>query len=908
MFDFNNNVLNITVLVEIELSPNGNLETPTYSGISDTVLKFSNRHCIISDEFYEGRILNDIVVEEKLQSLDRPISQLSTVQIEFSNIKSNGTGNGYFDDLLNVFNFYNKTVTIWCGAGTNKTNHFEQVFKGVIRFPDGVLHYDREKFVIEITDIRSRDEVTLPKRKFDRIQYPNIEGKSHGKYIPIVYGDWGDIIDVGDLQYPRIPAICIDTTTNKFKIADHPIKSLDGIYRKGDLLVAALDYNASDINLDEATFILNDYDEDNDDISVDCRGICFLDNKILSVIETPPDIISDLLIRRAGLDTSVVDNVSLSTNQAFIQDNFNDGDYTGWTVGSGTWNANSFYLENTVAGEIYQANTNFDDIRMSFRLKTGTSVGTTVLVGLLNLNTFTGANGYALGFGLYSIYVRRYDSGVLTTLGIITDGTIDFNVDSPTIALVRSNTGQLKVFLNGTLRFTITDTTYLTCTNVVMNMSPTSGNPWVDDFVLYNYTSLSSLNMYNIYKCRKYISEEINLFDLIGELCFETGLIIDINNGIYSALTFYPDFTWKLLDPKLFTYSDVIKDSFSAEEDSDRLYSNQITARYSYHPASVEQSEDNKYLRALTNSDQSAINATASTQELTFNYSWIYVDDNISEIVNNYLRFFGSSSPIDVITATFGYKGLVLKLNEIIRLTYAKYNERECKIVGYRKNLCKGLTEVILYAYPDIKHSGLLTDDFQITYALSDDGGAFTDETVDAKDIGLDDVTLLPAVPVVNDAFYVGYTTQKFGGVYFDISTAGVGTWGITWEYYNGTSWGALSNVTDNTTGFTVQGVNIITYDVPTDWAQVAVNGLTAYWIRGRVSSYTAITTQPLGAMIYLPMLFPDYLGSKQMDSWDSTWTNDMQNYARSKACFSCDESGYLIKGDEDSKDLWGYS
>lgn len=124
-----------------------------------------------------------------------------------------------------------------------------------------------------------------------------------------------------------------------------------------------------------------------------------------------------------------------------------------------------------------------------------------------------------------------------------------------------------------------------------------------------------------------------------------------------------------------------------------------------------------------------------------------------------------------------------------------------------------------------------------------DDGGSFTDETTDAGDNGADDVLPLPTTPATNDAFYIG-DGDIFDRVSQEITTAGVGTWTITWEYYNG-SWTALSNVVDNTTGFTVAGLKVLSYDLPTDWQDVSVNGTTKKWIRGRVSAFTSITTQP---------------------------------------------------------------
>jgi len=134
--------------------------------------------------------------------------------------------------------------------------------------------------------------------------------------------------------------------------------------------------------------------------------------------------------------------------------------------------------------------------------------------------------------------------------------------------------------------------------------------------------------------------------------------------------------------------------------------------------------------------------------------------------------------------------------------------------------------------------------------AVADDGGVQTDETTAANDSTANDMTLLPATPALDDAYYFGCSTPK-DFLRINIGTAGEGTWTITWEYWNG-AWTALSGVTDGTSGFTAAaGNHDVTYTFPTDWAETAVNGITSYWIRARVSAYTSVTTQPLGTQAW---------------------------------------------------------
>lgn len=132
--------------------------------------------------------------------------------------------------------------------------------------------------------------------------------------------------------------------------------------------------------------------------------------------------------------------------------------------------------------------------------------------------------------------------------------------------------------------------------------------------------------------------------------------------------------------------------------------------------------------------------------------------------------------------------------------------------------------------------------------AIADDGGVTTDETTAAGNATVNDMTLLPAVPAVNDAYYFG-SLSLFDSIGITIGTAGVGVWTITWEYWDGDSWDALAGVSDGTAGFTVTGR--VDFTRPDDWAQTTVATFSAYWVRARVSAYTSIVTQPKGTQAW---------------------------------------------------------
>jgi hypothetical protein len=133
--------------------------------------------------------------------------------------------------------------------------------------------------------------------------------------------------------------------------------------------------------------------------------------------------------------------------------------------------------------------------------------------------------------------------------------------------------------------------------------------------------------------------------------------------------------------------------------------------------------------------------------------------------------------------------------------------------------------------------------------AIAEDTPAFTDETEEASSNTTADMTLLPAVPIVNDAYYLAHNEQ-FSRLKLTVST--VLTFSvqptITWEYWNG-AWVSLSGVSDGTSGFETLGQGLVTFTLPGDWATTTVNSQgPLYYVRARLSTAGTITQVPIGS------------------------------------------------------------
>jgi len=136
-----------------------------------------------------------------------------------------------------------------------------------------------------------------------------------------------------------------------------------------------------------------------------------------------------------------------------------------------------------------------------------------------------------------------------------------------------------------------------------------------------------------------------------------------------------------------------------------------------------------------------------------------------------------------------------------------------------------------------------------------DEGGVDTDYTNAARNFTTgtgtgtaNDVNLLPAVPALNDAFYIG-GLAAFSEVLLDITTVGT-TYVLAWEYWIGAAWSALT-VVDNTNSFQTSGWNTVSFTAPSDWATTSFNTQGPfYYIRARVTTGGGV--QPKGETITL--------------------------------------------------------
>ena len=144
----------------------------------------------------------------------------------------------------------------------------------------------------------------------------------------------------------------------------------------------------------------------------------------------------------------------------------------------------------------------------------------------------------------------------------------------------------------------------------------------------------------------------------------------------------------------------------------------------------------------------------------------------------------------------------------------------------------------------------IVRDSRTVDAAWTDDNGSFSTKTSDAASSSGSTFSPFPDPPVANqDRFLVG-SLGKFSSVDFDITTSGSGTSPtITWEYWNGSTWSALTVGTDGTSDFTAAtGVRNLSFTVPTDWEKqkIDTDPIDLYYIRGEFTSGDYNTQDPV--------------------------------------------------------------
>ena len=164
------------------------------------------------------------------------------------------------------------------------------------------------------------------------------------------------------------------------------------------------------------------------------------------------------------------------------------------------------------------------------------------------------------------------------------------------------------------------------------------------------------------------------------------------------------------------------------------------------------------------------------------------------------------------------------------------------RAIKFVENIIVGLFGTVAeFTFP---HNEITLTEQAAGLAKVEDGGVFRNLAVSGGGAGYaSNYQLFPDTEVANDAVYFG-AALPFGAIYMDME-ATVQTYSadaLTWEYWDGHNWSALTIVWDATDGTAQDGKRsfgadgYIIFSAPTDWALKTVDSQSAYWIRARCS------------------------------------------------------------------------
>src|SRR3989338_8873994 len=161
----------------------------------------------------------------------------------------------------------------------------------------------------------------------------------------------------------------------------------------------------------------------------------------------------------------------------------------------------------------------------------------------------------------------------------------------------------------------------------------------------------------------------------------------------------------------------------------------------------------------------------------------------------------------------------------------------------------------------------------------------YEDETTDAGNTTNADVAHSSSSTILKDAGDIAYfgKTAKFDSISWDLSTNGVSC-EITWEYYNGSSWMALTDFI-SIDDHDLDADGEISFIPHSDWATVAVNGegTSYYYVRVRVTAGNACSTGPIGVqMAAIPLISgAGVIGAVASNATHIVWTENAASPTR---------------------------
>ncbi len=189
-----------------------------------------------------------------------------------------------------------------------------------------------------------------------------------------------------------------------------------------------------------------------------------------------------------------------------------------------------------------------------------------------------------------------------------------------------------------------------------------------------------------------------------------------------------------------------------------------------------------------------------------------------------------------------------------------------------------------------------------------------TDETTACNNATTGDMTLPTAV---NEIYEFAFDNQA-RHLWVNVDTAAVASWTVEWQHYNGSTYVALSNVTDGTNEFVIAGLNRVNWDFPIagSWPESTLHSITGYWMRAEVTAVSSVTTPPVGTQAWYETgrwwTFAESMAISEQRRFDlnldtSTPRTFHHYYPHTDGISAADEAGMELSTDDWTIEIKGY-
>lgn len=175
---------------------------------------FGNHPKYINSKDWDPRIKSVPNISQRIEAQFGGLGQIGGGSLALIN------NDGFFDTRKD-YQWNARQVTMWVGIDLPNATALLADYQQMAVWSVDEWTTTNDTFTLRLKEPKARVKSQVPVNTFERSDYPNIEQSEIGKAIPIAYG-----------KLSGIKPVLIDPGARRYKVADHAIKSFDGLSQK----------------------------------------------------------------------------------------------------------------------------------------------------------------------------------------------------------------------------------------------------------------------------------------------------------------------------------------------------------------------------------------------------------------------------------------------------------------------------------------------------------------------------------------------------------------------------------------------------------------------------------------------------------------------------------------------------